>query len=255
MSFAFMFPRRRLKSSPRKAPKRMFESLEKRYLLSSAPVIDFFNASAGAGQTVNVAGHVADYDPNAGALSVSLSGPLQTTVTPDAAGNFSYTGAANGLGALAAVAADAGTGLSSAPAQTAIANAAPQISFSVTETGVGQNVVVSGNEMTTTTMTTMTTDTTAPTVGDLIAVVVAGPDANGNYTWELTGTITDEPGTYTLTLSGLVSGSYTVTTTQSDNHFGVLFSLPEGSSGEITVQATDSSGNVSAPVTYWLMSP
>ena len=145
MSFGYFFSRRNSNRPRRRAPRRSLQMLENRYLLSAAPVIDAFNASVGAGNTISISGHVADYDPNAGALQIALSGPVQANVAADSAGNFSYEGTASALGNEQAVATDAGTGLASAAVQTPIANNVPQISFSVQETGDGTNVVVSGS--------------------------------------------------------------------------------------------------------------
>ena len=49
MLFALLFPQRAVKSSRRKGPRRLFESLESRHLLSSAPVIDLFRSLRGLG--------------------------------------------------------------------------------------------------------------------------------------------------------------------------------------------------------------
>ncbi|HUY87223.1 MAG TPA: hypothetical protein VMV10_00660 [Pirellulales bacterium] len=145
--FSFRRPQQRRPQSRRRKPAlRRFDSLEKRYLLSSAPVIDVLSAAVGSGDDVDISGHVSDFDPNAGALSVAISGPIATNLAVDSAGDFSYTGPAAQLGTEQAVATDAGTGLSSAAVQTPIENAAPVIqNFTVSPTGNGTNVLLSGS--------------------------------------------------------------------------------------------------------------
>lgn len=151
MDFARLFsfrrsqPRRR-KPRRRKPALRRFDSLEKRYVLSSAPVIDILSAAVGSGHNVSISGHVSDFDPLAGALSVALSGPIAANVAVDSSGGFSYTGPAAQLGTEQAVATDAGTGLSSASVQSPIENAAPAIqNFMVRPTGNGTYVQLSGS--------------------------------------------------------------------------------------------------------------
>lgn len=387
MLFALLFPRRGVKPSRRKGPRRLFESLERRDLLSSAPVIDYFEASVGSGQTVNVSGHVTDSDPNAGALTVALSGPLQASVSVDSLGDFSYSGSASSLGTLEAVANDAGTGLSSAPADTTIVNDAPTVGFSVMPTGDGKNVELSGmvqdespggltvsfsgvvsGSVTTDSSGYFVLDTTASALGNVAATTsdpwgvsspeadstltsdpptisiwsqVTGPnqqitlygqvtagvaggatvsisgvvsgtattdcygdlaftaDASGEgsvsatatdvwgqtssattttvigsipsvenlsaypvydqsnnfVTWELTGTISDFSGSFTLDISGLYSGEYTVTTTPDDDTFTIALPLPETANGDIWVVATNSWGesSESAYTCVWSM--
>ena len=117
MIFAHWFTSRRSQPRRRKPAPRRFDSLEKRYVLSSAPVIDAMSAIVGSGNTVSISGHVTDLDPNAGAISVSISGPVAATIAADATGRFSYSGPAALLGMEQAVAADVGTGLLSASVQ------------------------------------------------------------------------------------------------------------------------------------------
>ncbi|HEV7223453.1 MAG TPA: hypothetical protein VGN42_12175, partial [Pirellulales bacterium] len=113
--------------------------------MSSAPVIDFLYAIPASGHTVNVSGHVSDFDPHAGLIGVTISGPVAGGVTADSGGNFSLTGTAASLGTETAVASDAGTGLSSAPFSAPIQNNAPTISgLSVGPTGNGKYVTISG---------------------------------------------------------------------------------------------------------------
>jgi len=145
MLFGFFSPARRTK---RRAPKTRFsfESLERRHLLSSAPVIDYVYAMPTDGHTVNVSGHVSDSDPNAGLIGVTISGPVAGEVTADSAGNFSLTGTAGSLGIESAVASDGGTGLSSAPFQSPIQDNAPTITgLSVGPAGNGKYVLISGS--------------------------------------------------------------------------------------------------------------
>jgi hypothetical protein len=119
--------------------------LEKRYLLSSAPVVDFLYAMVGDGHTVNISGHVSDSDPNAGSIGVALSGAINANVTADSGGSFQLSGTAAGLGTETAVASDGGTGLSSQPSQIPVQNNAPQITgLSMGPAGNGKNVVISG---------------------------------------------------------------------------------------------------------------
>ncbi len=190
MPFGYLFSHRNIKRSRRRAPPRSFQMLENRYVLSSAPVIDAFNASVGAGNTISISGHVADYDPNAGALQVALSGPVQANVAADSAGNFSYEGTASALGNEQAIATDAGTGLASAAAQTPIANNAPQITFSVQETGDGTNVVVSGS----------VSDESPAGLAVNFAGVVSG------------SAITDSTGSFVLNTTASALGTVTATT-------------------------------------------
>ncbi len=340
-------------------------------------MVDYFEASVGSGQTVNVSGHVSDFDPNAGALSVALSGPLTANVSVDSGGNFSYSGSISSLSTLEAVASDAGTGLSSDAATTTIANDAPSLWFSVTPTGDGKNVQISGmvqdespgglsvsfsgvvsGSVTTDSTGNFSFDTTASALGNVAATtsdpwgvgsseadstlssepptvsfwseptgsnqeitvygqvtagvadgatvtisgVVSGTasvDSYGNFSltadasgegslsatatdvwdqtsttatttvfgsvpsisglnaypiynqasefvgWQLTGEIYDFAGAFTLNVSGLYSGEYSVTTTAQDDTFTILIPLPETANGELTVVATNSWGESS----------
>jgi hypothetical protein len=144
MLFGFLSPSPYVKRRPRPA-RLSFESLERRHLLSSAPVVDFLYAIPGDGHTVNISGHVSDFDPNAGPIQVALSGMVQGAVGVDSGGDFNLSGSAPQAGTEQAVAFDGGTGLSSAPFQAPLQNNAPEITgLSAGPTGNGKYVVVSG---------------------------------------------------------------------------------------------------------------
>jgi hypothetical protein len=146
MGFAHWFSSRRPQPRRRKPAPRRFDSLEKRLLLTSAPVIDTLYAVVGSGNTVSISGHVSDFDPSAGPINVALSGPVAANLNVDASGMFSYFGPAAQLGVEQAVAFDSGTGLSSDPFSSPIENAGPTIdNFTVYPTGDGKNVLLSGS--------------------------------------------------------------------------------------------------------------
>lgn len=146
MNFAHWFSFRRPQPRRRKPAPRRFDLLEKRLLLTTAPVIDTLYAVVGDGHTVSISGHVSDFDPSAGAISVAISGPVSANVSVDASGMFSFSGSTLQLGTEQAVATDSGTGLSSGPVNSPIENAAPTIqNFRVNPTGDGKNVLLSGS--------------------------------------------------------------------------------------------------------------
>jgi hypothetical protein len=234
MLFALLFRRRAVKPSRRNRPRKKFESLEKRYVLSSAPMIDYFEASVGSGQTVNVSGHVSDFDPNAGALSVALSGPLTANVSVDSGGNFSYSGSASSLSTLEAVASDAGTGLSSDAATTTIANDAPSLWFSVMPTGDGKNVQISG----------MVQDESPGGLSVSFSGVVSGSvttDSSGNFSLETTASALGNVAATTSDAWG-VSSSEADSTLSSDPPTVSFWSEPTGSNQEITVYGQVTAG-------------
>ena len=146
MNFAHRFSFRRSQPRRRKPAPRRFDSLEKRLLLTTAPVIDTLYAVVGDGHTVSISGHVSDFDPSAGPISVAISGPISANVNVDSSGMFSYSGSTSQLGTEQAVATDSGTGLSSDPFDSPIENMAPTIqNFTVYPTGDGKNVTLTGS--------------------------------------------------------------------------------------------------------------
>ena len=231
MDFAHWFSFRRPQPRRRKRAPRRFDSLEKRYLLSSVPVIDAFSAVVGSGNTVNISGHVTDLDPNAGAIRIALSGPVSATVSADPTGAFSFSGPASLLGTEQAVAADAGTGLSSAAASAPIQNAAPAIqSFSVAPTGSGENVLITGHVQ----------DESAAGLIVNFAGVASGSattDAAGNFSFV---TLASSLGNVTAATSDVWGvASFPAAATLSDPGPTVQLNAPQyGAGGMVTISGT-----------------
>ena len=230
MDFAHWFSFRRPQPRRRKPAPRRFDSLEKRYVLSSAPLIDALSAVVGAGHTVSISGHVTDLDPHAGAISVALSGPVSATVSADATGAFSYSGPASLLGSEQAVAADAGTGLSSAAVLTSIQNAAPLIqSFSVAPTGSGQNVSITGHVQ----------DESAAGLAVSFAGVASGSattDAAGNFSLIALASGLGNVTASTSDVWGVASAP--ATATLSDPGPTVQLNAPQVANGMVTISGT-----------------
>lgn len=257
--FSFCRPQLRRSQHRRRRPAlRRFDSLEKRYVLSSAPVIDMLYAAVGSGDNVSISGHVSDFDPSAGALSVALSGPIAANVAVDSSGGFSYTGPAAQLGTEQAVATDAGTGLSSTPAQAPIDNGAPVIqNLTVNPTGNGTYVQLLGSVqdespsgLTVSFSGVVSGSTTTDATGNFSLVALASNLGNLTAATSDVWGAASQPASATLSDSGPVvllnppqanmDGTVTVSGTVSDmTPGGALVSISGVVSGSVT---TDSSG-------------
>jgi hypothetical protein len=118
-----------------------YEGLEQRLCLSAASITGF-SATPVSGNSVRVMGMVMDESPST--VSVQFSGVVSGSASPNSSGYFDFTTTASGLGTITAVAHD-NEGLNSTPAYAQLTNQAPTITgLSVTETGNGTYVTVSG---------------------------------------------------------------------------------------------------------------
>lgn len=131
-------PARRSRSTARKW---QFESLEPRLCLA-APTLDPIGVTYGTGRNITVSGHVSDENP--ASATVTVSGVLAGSVSPNSMGNFSLSGVASGLGTVSAVAVDVES-LSSNTSSAQVTSDTPVVSsLSVTETASGMGVTING---------------------------------------------------------------------------------------------------------------
>jgi len=117
-----------------------FESLEKRFCLA-APAITSFQIDSVDGTYVSVSGSVTDECPEM--TQVDFEGALWGNTWPDAYGNFSYSGYAQSLGAITAVATD-DEWLQSAPAEVELTNNPPTLQSLSISYGYRTNLTISG---------------------------------------------------------------------------------------------------------------
>lgn len=103
--FGFLSSRRRRRPSqqPKRHRRIQFESLERRYCLT-APAITGLQIDAVEDTTVSVSGYVTDESPET--VQVEFYDMLSGSTSPDASGYFAFTGEANSLGPIVAVAYD-----------------------------------------------------------------------------------------------------------------------------------------------------
>lgn len=138
--FAF-FPRPKTKKSNRRRIPRRFrlESLESRDCLSAVTI--GFQAQTSSGQNVAIYGQVMGQESG---YQITLSGPVNASLSLTSSGGFSYTGPATGLGTVTGVVTD-GDG-DSAQASASIIDTPPQVSgLSIQATGHGKQVSVAGS--------------------------------------------------------------------------------------------------------------
>jgi hypothetical protein len=116
------------------------ESLEERYCPASPPLISLTAQPLNSGRLVELSGTVTDSNPTS--VTVTFSGVVSASTTPDAAGDFACSAQAVGLGTVSAVATD-GAGLSSAPAQATLTNPAPTLTLTIAY-GAQRSITLSG---------------------------------------------------------------------------------------------------------------
>ncbi len=135
----FMRSPRKRGSSPVRRPRLRLEELEPRHCPSGLAITSL-SAVALAGQQLQLTGTVSDADP--ASVRVSFGGVASGSATPDANGNFSYTGSASGLGTVSAWATD-GQMMMSSTVSTQLTKAAPTLTLSVTY-GARNSITLSG---------------------------------------------------------------------------------------------------------------
>ncbi len=138
----------------------------------SAPSVSLSASPTGSGRMVHLSGSVGDAAANG--MTVSFSGVVSGSTTADASGNFSFDAEASGLGDVTASVTDPwGQGGS---ADSSVDVEAPAVSLTVSQTGNGKEVMVSGG--------VTGTGTNGITV-NLSGVVVGTTttDANGQYSF------------------------------------------------------------------------
>jgi hypothetical protein len=122
-----------------------FEALEERLCLAAASITMFNASPTNNGQEVKLSGYVADEHP--GSVQLSFSGAASGSTTANSEGYFELYTQASGLGTVQAVATD-NEQLESTASTAAILSLAPVISgLTVSETGNGRMVNVSGTVM------------------------------------------------------------------------------------------------------------
>lgn len=139
--FPFFARSKTNKPNRRRTPRRFrLESLESRECLSAVSI--GIQAQTAAGHNVAVYGQVMSQE--SGGFQVTLSGPVNASLSLSSAGSFSYTGPASSLGTITGVVTD-GDG-DSAQASANIIDTPPQVTgLSIQATGQGKHVSVSGS--------------------------------------------------------------------------------------------------------------
>lgn len=160
------------KSNRRRTPRRFrLESLESRDCLSAVTI--GIQAQTSDGHNVAVYGQVMGQESG---YQITLSGPVNGSLSLTSAGSFSFTGPATGLGTVTGVVTD-GDG-DSAQASANIVDTPPQVSgLSIQATGQGKQVSVSGS------VTAMSPGGLTVNFGGSVGLATssATTDANGNF--------------------------------------------------------------------------
>ena len=107
----------------------------------AAPTITAFQIDSVDGTTVTLSGNVSDETPET--VQVQFSGALLGSTTPNALGDFTYTGPADSLGTISAIATDEEL-LDSAVANVELTSDVPAFSGLTVQYGSGTEVTISG---------------------------------------------------------------------------------------------------------------